>query len=153
MTYLQLMIKTLEFYIKEPFDEEYYEYWNIRQDLIPIWIQQTKKKILYLLLIEMKSLNKVDSRLIKALEKDLTTNEVSLSKTIEYAINATDIELSESPFIFDSICQICSEEIDENLKIKIAKELAEEYSVTFEKKYLSKHSNRNFTNSTKQYYL
>lgn len=134
MTYFQIMIKTLEFFVKETLDNEYYEFWHLyHTEYIPEWKQQAKLGIMYLLLLQMKNTSNINNNLFKKIEEKLTTYEISLCKTFEKAIETTTEEVIDDPDSSDLLCLINTDDIDSDLRTEIEHELSEIYFDAYRK--------------------
>ena len=128
MTYFEIMIKSLEFYVKESLGNKYYEFWDIcNTQYIPEWKQQARLGIMYLLLLEMKDFANIDYNLLKNIERKLTTYDIDLCKTVNKANLITKEEILENPYYLDSLCLIHDCEINNDLKDQIMIELANAY--------------------------
>lgn len=132
MTYLQLMLKCLEFFKsqKEKFDSYgFYYYWlaNEEEDIDSYYKSKAKKALMYLLLLETKNSGNVNIPLLNILERELSYFDVSLCKTIETAEQNTISSISEDPYMFDQMCLLELGELTEEEQKEIINELFSEF--------------------------
>lgn len=132
MTYLQLMMKCLNFFKnqEEEFDSfNFYFHWlgNEDKDIDSYYKSKAKKAIMYLILSEAKKCDNANIPLLKLLEKDLSYFDVSLCKTIETAEQNTISSISEDPYMFDQMCLLKLGELTEEEQKEIINELFSEF--------------------------
>lgn len=90
MTYLQFMMKCLNFFKDDnnKFDSyDFYYHWlrNEDDDVEDYYKDQAKKAIMYLFLLESKEISETNTKFLKFLEKELAYFDVSMAKTIKKA--------------------------------------------------------------------
>lgn len=127
MTYLQFMMKCLNFFKDDnnKFDSyDFYYHWlrNEDDDVEIYYKDQAKKAIMYLFLLETKTCDK-DAEFLKFLEKELAYSDISICKTIEKAKEKTEERMYEDPYLCDRLLLL---ELDE-LTIEETREIFREY--------------------------
>ena len=132
MTYLQLMVKCLNFFKdqKEEFDNfNFYFHWlgNEDKDIDLYYKSKARKAILYLILSETQKCKNVDIPLLKLLEKDLSYFDSSLCKTIETAEQNTISSIAEDQYMLDQICLCDQDELTDEEKNAIITDLFNEF--------------------------
>ena len=127
MTYIQLMIKVLEVFTKELPSDNYNELWRRCGETREEFVKGLKLDLMYLLLTKINTKTPVNPNLLKVIERQLTSYDVSFYNTLKYAEQMTNKALIEDPVTFDIISQIQSEDIADELKEDLANVISEEY--------------------------
>lgn len=132
MTYLQFMIKCLNFFMKEKehFDiYEFYFHWfrDTENDIVLDYESNVKKALMYLLLLETKKLNDANIPLLKLLEIDLSYFDVSLFKTLKKAEEKTMTSINEDLYMFDQVCLLEQDVLSNEEQTEIIRELSNEF--------------------------
>lgn len=132
MTYLQFMIKCLNFFKKEKehFDlDEFYFHWigDTDDDIVVDYESSVKKALMYLLLLETAKSNDINISLLKLLEIDLSYFDVSLFKTLEKSEEKTMTSINEDPYLFDQVCLLEQGVLSDEEQTEIIRELSNEF--------------------------
>lgn len=128
MTYLQFMIKCLNFFKNSGTDfdrDDYYYFWLHKNDddAIACYNSRVKKIIMYLILLEANDNVNKSNYLLKILEDDLSYSDINLDKTIEKDNEKTLASLSEDPYLLDQICLLEQDELSEQEQEEVLSEL------------------------------
>lgn len=135
MTYIQLMIKVLEIFTKEIPSNNYNELWRANNETREEFVKGLKLDLMYLLLTKINTKTPVNPNLLKVIERQLTSYDVSYSNTLKFVNEMVSKELIEEPETFDIISQIQSEDITNELKEELSDVITNEYINAFKENF------------------
>lgn len=118
MTYLQFMIKCLNFFKDDnnKFDSyDFYYHWlgNDDEDIEDYYKGKAKKAILYLFLLESKKTCDTDTKFLEFLEQKLAYFDISICKTMERAEEKTEEKMYEDPYLCDRLLLLELDELND----------------------------------------
>lgn len=126
------MIKVLQVFTNESPSDDYNGLWRTYNETREEFTKGLKLDLMYLFLTKINTKTSVNSNMLKILERELTSYDISFSNTIKYVNENICNELLEDPTTFDIISQIQSEDIADEKKEELAADIADKYFNAFE---------------------